>query len=60
MKPTAKYAKLRSLEAARNLAERYQISPGIVAGRYGHLTDDWRTLARLRITVDLETELIAH
>ena len=52
--------KLRSLEAARNLAVRYQVSPGIVAGRYGHLTDNWRTLARLRITVDLETELIAH
>jgi HTH-type transcriptional regulator/antitoxin HigA len=35
------------------LAERAGVNPGIVAGRYGHDTGDWRKFGRLRPRIDL-------
>ncbi|WP_024286696.1 helix-turn-helix domain-containing protein [Cellulomonas sp. KRMCY2] len=40
------------------LAERAGVHPGIVAGRYGHDTGDWRKFGKLRPRIELATALI--
>lgn len=41
-------AQLSGPPAAVTLAKRSEVDPGIVAGRYAHITGDWRSLSKLR------------
>lgn len=40
-----------------SLAQRAGVSPGVIAGQYGHVTADWRKFGRLRPRADLAAVL---
>jgi HTH-type transcriptional regulator/antitoxin HigA len=42
-----------TLVGVEELAQGADVDPGIVAGMYGHVTNDWRTFARLRHKLNL-------
>lgn len=44
---------LRTKAAVEKLADSTEVDPGIVAGRYGRLTDDWIRFAKFRHQIDL-------
>lgn len=44
-------------EELKSLAERAGVSPGVIAGQYGHATGDWRRFGKLRPRADLATVL---
>lgn len=40
-----------------SLAQRAKVSPGVIAGQYGHTTGDWRKFGKLRVRADLAAVL---
>lgn len=49
--------KLQTVDQLIEFAERVELSPGIVAGQYGHRTGDWSRFGKVRERRDLTSEL---
>lgn len=45
--------RLTTDEQLQSLARRAGVSPGVIAGQYGHATGDWRKFGKLRLRADL-------
>lgn len=48
---------IRSVDELQTLAQRAGVADGIIAGRYGHDTGDWKTFGKLRTSIDLAAAL---
>lgn len=49
--------KLTTDDQLKSLAQRAGVSPGVIAGQYGHATGDWRKFGRLRPRADFAAVL---
>lgn len=49
--------KLTTGEELKSLAERAGVSPGVIAGQYGHATGEWRRFGKFRPRADLAAVL---
>lgn len=48
---------IRTVEDLHALSQRAGVADGIVAGRYAHETNDWKTFGRVRTSIDLAQAL---